>query len=73
MSEAEVEYEKLKGLLGGIDKICEHMKVVNLHEAELNLKANQDSPALMRSLAQNLRGLRKMYLSSLEGIIEKFG
>jgi hypothetical protein len=73
MSEAQVQFDKLKGLLEAIDQIRENKKIVNLREAELNLKANEANVEATSNLERNLRGVRVMYLSSLEGMIKKFG
>lgn len=44
MSNGESEYNKLKGLVEAVARLGERMKTVDLHGAEMAMKANAGKP-----------------------------
>jgi len=72
-AKAQAEYNKLKGLLEELSKICERKdEIFDEAEAEAALKGVFDAEAL-RQLENNLRVIRKNVLSELAGITKAFG
>jgi hypothetical protein len=69
-TEAQAEYDKLKGLLGGLSTICESNKMPDEALAALRGSINADA---LSNLAANLRVKRFKVLSELAGITKAFG
>jgi hypothetical protein len=70
-AEAQAEYDKLKGLLEELSRICESKdKILDKAEAALKGVGNADA---LRELERNLRGARLKVLSELAGITKHFG
>ena len=72
-AKAQAEYNKLKGLLEELSKLCESKdEICDEAEAEAALKGVFDAKAL-RQLENNLRVIRNNILSELAGITNAFG
>jgi hypothetical protein len=69
---AQAEYEKLKGLLEGLSRICERKDKI-LDGAEAALKGNVSNAEGLSNLERNLRNARVKVLSELAGITKAFG
>ena len=73
MVNAEVEYQKLKGLVETLGRVGQAKDKLLLDEAEMNLKANSSNSEALSNLERNLRNVRVRILSDLTGIIKNFG
>jgi plasmid replication initiation protein len=73
MDNARAEYDKLTGLLNGMDRISASARAAaNLRDADLNTKANASNAQAMDSLERNLTNMRRGVLSELLTLIEQF-
>jgi hypothetical protein len=73
MDNARAEYDKLTGLLNGLDQITTSARSAgNLRDADLSIGANAGNVQAMDNLERNLTGMRRKVLSELLTIIEKF-
>ncbi len=73
MDNARAEYDKLTGLLNGLDQITASARAAgNLRDADLSIGANAGNAQAMDNLERNLTGMRRKVLSELLTIIEKF-
>lgn len=73
MNNARAEYDKLTGLLNGIDQISASARAAgNLRDADLNIEANAGNAQVMDNLERNLTNMRRKVLSELLMLVDRF-